>query len=189
MASFRFDDAGPWPLGEFPHLADLPGVVHAVTTREGPEFSTEATSTQTAAAAAAVAAHRGLAGAAHVRQVHGGTVLRVRTPGLVGEADALVTDTPGLAVVGRSADCPIILAAGRRDDGTAAVGFAHASWRATVRGITTAMIAQLRDAGVPDGQIAVAGMCTICRGERFWSWRAQGERAGRFAGVIGVSVR
>ena len=172
----------------------------------------------------------------------------------MGEADALVTDTPGLAVVGRSADCPVILAAGRRQDGTAAVGFAHASWRATVRSITASMVAklrdelgvqpetiragiapsagpccyevgdevhaealdrlgpdadrffhragerrhfdlwaantaQLRDAGVPAAQIFGSGLCTICRGERFWSWRAQGERAGRFAGVIGVASR
>jgi len=251
MVPFRFDESGPWPLGRFPGLDDLPGVVHGVTTREGPSFGTDARSGQTARAAAAAAQALGLAAVAWVKQVHGDTVLRVREPGLAGEADALVTDTPGLAILGRSADCPLVLAAGRRADGTAAVGFAHASWRSTVRGITAAMLARLRDdlgvdlatvaagigpsagpccyevgdevrdealarlgdpaarffarggerwrfdlwtanvaqlgaAGVPAGRIWGSGVCTICQGERFWSWRLAGAAAGRFAGLIGL---
>ena len=44
-------------------------------------------------------------------------------PGLAGDADGLVTDAPGLAVLGRSADCPLVLVAGRRGDGTRGGGF------------------------------------------------------------------
>jgi len=51
---------------------------------------------------------------AWVRQVHGGVVLRVDEAGLAGEADALVSDRPGLLLRGRSADCPLVLAAGER---------------------------------------------------------------------------
>jgi hypothetical protein len=251
MAGWTISDAGCWPLGTFDALRALPDVVHGVTTREGPAFGTDALSAATADAAAATAACVGLKAAAWVKQVHGGTVLRVDRPGLAGQADALVTDTPGLGVLGRSADCPLILAAGRRGDGSAAVGFAHASWRATLAGITAAMLdklafemgvrrdtihaaiapaagpccyevgtevrdaalaalgggaaeffqphggrwrfdlwaanlAQLAAAGVPRDRVALSGVCTICRGERFWSWRRQGEAAGRFAAVIGV---
>lgn len=251
MAPFVLALAGDWPLGSFPNLA-APAVRHGVTTNAGPVFGTDATSDQTATAAAAAAAALDLAGAAWARQVHGGTVLTVRTPGLAGEADGLITDRPGLAILGRSADCPLILAAGRRPDGTMAVGMAHASWRSTVRGITASMInrlrdelgvdptsitagiapsagpccyevgdevreearerlggdavrffasspaghwhldlwaanlAQLTDAGVPLDQVDNAAVCTICRGERFWSWRRQGAAAGRFAALIGI---
>jgi len=252
MDPFILDDHDRWPLGSFPGLAAVSSVVHAVTTRDGPEFGTDATSTQTSMAVQEVATALDLSGAAWARQVHGGVVLRVREPGLAGEADGLVTDVPGLAVLGRSADCPLVIMAGLRDDHSPAVGLAHASWRSTVRGITATVIARLRDelgvipgtvhagiapsagpccyevgnevrdealerlgngaarwffrvgerwhldlwsanlaqltaAGVPASQVWGSGTCTICQGERFWSWRSQGESAGRFAAMIGIS--
>ena len=251
MPPFVFDHAGPWPLGRFPGLAAVPGVSHGVTTRDGPRFGTVAAAPPTAAAADATAGALGLTGAAFAHQVHGGTVLHATGAGLLGDADALVTGTPGLAVLARSADCPLILTVGLRGDGTPAVGVAHASWRSTVRGITAAMLARLRDdlgvdmatvragmapsagpccyevgdevrdealarlgpgadrfflrvrdrwrfdlwtanlsqliaAGVPAGHVTGSGLCTICQGERFWSWRAQGEAADRFAAAIGI---
>lgn len=251
MSAWRLDDGGRWPLGRFDGLAALPSVVHAVTTRDGPAFGTVATAAATGAAAAEVAGELGLSLAAWVRQVHGGVVLRVDEAGLAGEADALVSDRPGLLLCGRSADCPLVLAAGERPDGSVAVGFAHASWRSTVAGITGAMVArlvgelgvvagtvragiapsagpccyevgdevrelavaglgagverfflpvggrwhfdlwganreQLVAGGVRADRVEVSGVCTICRGERFWSWRRDGEAAGRFAGVVGV---
>jgi YfiH family protein len=254
MTTFAIHESGRFPLGRFAGLAAVPRVRHGVTTRDGPAFGAEAVAPACAEAAATAADQLGLAGVAYVRQVHGGTVLRVRTPGLAGEADGLITDVPGLAVLGRSADCPLILVAGRRPEGSPAVGFAHASWRATVRGITATLIArltgelqvvpatihaaiapsagpccyevgpevrqqalaalgedaaaffipaadrwhldlwaanhaQLTAGGVPAEQIEQSRICTICQGERFWSWRAQGERAGRFAGLIGVVSR
>ncbi|HOX24612.1 MAG TPA: polyphenol oxidase family protein [Candidatus Krumholzibacteria bacterium] len=251
MSRFHIDDSARWPLGRFGALAGVPGVAHAVTTRAGPHFGPDARAAPTARAAAAVAAELGLAGAAWVKQVHGGTVLRAREPGIAGEADALVCDTPGLAVLGRSADCPLVLLAGLRADGTPAVGVAHASWRSTVRRITVAAVERMRDelgvdpatisagigpsagpccyevgpevrdealarlggggsrffapagdrwhldlwaanlaqlaaAGVPESRVCACRICTICRGERFWSWRVQREAAGRFAAVIGL---
>jgi hypothetical protein len=251
MNGFAIVPGSPWPRGQFPVLAADPVVAHAVTTRDGPDFGRVGTSTQTAHASADLAAALGLAGAAWAHQVHGGAVLSVRTPGRAGEADGLVTATPGLALVGRSADCPLVLVAGRADAGRPAVGMAHASWRSTVAGITARVIARLRDefavaptslraaiapsagpccyevgeevrdgarsalgpgadaffrrdagrllfdlwaantaqltaSGVPREQIEVSGVCTICQGARFWSWRMQGEQAGRFAGAIGI---
>jgi YfiH family protein len=43
----------------------------------------------------------------------------------------------------------------------------------------------LIEAGVPDAQIELAGICTRCQADRFFSHRANGgQPAGRFAGVI-----
>jgi copper oxidase (laccase) domain-containing protein len=43
----------------------------------------------------------------------------------------------------------------------------------------------LLEAGVPDGQIEVASVCTQCQSERFFSHRAnRGQPAGRFAALI-----
>jgi YfiH family protein len=254
MSGFLIEDRTPWPLGRFPVLAAMDGIVHAVTTRAGPDFGTVGTSARTATAAHEAARAVGLRGVAWVHQVHGGTVLVADEPGLAGDADALVTDVPGLAVLGRGADCPLVLMAGRRPDGTPAVGFAHASWRATVRGLTARTLARLRDdlgvdpatvtatiapsagpccyevgdevreealarlgpaaavffaprgdrwhldlwaasaaqlaaGGVAPVRVVASGVCTICRGERFFSWRRQGADAGRFAALVGVIAR
>ena len=258
MAAFTIDPipGAAWPAGRFGVLqatGAIGAISHGVTTRDGPDFGDDADTDQCAAAASAAATALGLADVAWVQQVHGGAVLRVGAGGLAGPADALVTDTPGLAILGRSADCPLVLAAGQRRDGSWAVGFAHASWRATVAGLTAAMLArlcgelavdpgtiraviapcarvccyevgdevreialaalgagagaffrrprpearwhfdleaanlsQLAAAGVAAARTATSGICTICRGERFWSWRRQGAAAGRFAALIGV---
>ena len=252
MGPFVLDNHDPWPLGSFPGLAAVSTVVHAVTTCDGPTFGTDATSAQTSQATRDAATALGLAGAAWAHQVHGDTVLRVHAPGLAGDADGLVTDVADLAVLGRSADCPLVLLAGLRADGSPAVGMAHASWRSTVRGITARVMARLHDelgvdpstvhagiapsagpccyevgdevrdealarlgeaaarwffrvgerwhldlwsanlaqltaAGVPASQVWGSGICTICQTESFWSWRRQGEAAGRFAALIGLA--
>lgn len=247
MSPFAIAEGAPWARGTFTALTALPGVVHAVTTRDGPAFGEHGDDPTSGVGAAAVAAALGVAGVAWSRQVHGGQVLTVDRDGLAGNADALVTATPGLAVLGRSADCPLILAAAPLADGWA-VGYAHASWRSTVAGITTGMIAalarlggdpqtitaaiapsagpccyevgaevrtaalaalgddadrfflprgdrwhfdlwsanlaQLAAAGVVPARVTLSGLCTICHGERFWSWRAEGTAAGRFAAAI-----
>lgn len=253
MTVLRFDGGGPWPLGRFPGLSELPGISHAVTSRDGPDFGTVGTTELTAQGSAALATAMGLAGAAWAHQVHGGNVLVVDRPGLSGEADALATDRPGLLLCGRSADCPLILVAGRASDGRAVVGVAHASWRSTVAGIATNLLAvlteelgaatssfraaiapsagpccyevgrevraaalaalgpgaadcfrphgdrwifdlwlanadQLVAAGLDPERLEISGICTICRGERFWSWRVQREQAGRFTAAIGISA-
>jgi YfiH family protein len=139
------------------------------TTAAGPDFSTPADQPEHAAAVAALAAAAGLAAGAWVHQEHGDKVARATASGLVGTADALWTATRGLAVVGRSADCPLVLIAGSDAAGGGRWAFAHASWRSTVAGITTRLLAALVADGLrPDRTAAViapsAGPCCYAVG-------------------------
>jgi copper oxidase (laccase) domain-containing protein len=43
---------------------------------------------------------------------------------------------------------------------------------------------QLIAAGVPDSSIHVAGLCTACHAEHFFSYRREGKRAGRMLAAI-----
>jgi YfiH family protein len=155
----------------FESLSTMPDLAHGITTSRDPDFGAAPPETPAHAALTADLAGRlGLAGIAWARQVHGGAVLRVETPGFAGEADALWTDRPGLGVMGRSADCPLVLLAGRRADGTALWGMAHASWRSTVAGITGRLLAAMVAAGLaPSGARAAvspsAGPCCYEVGE------------------------
>lgn len=47
---------------------------------------------------------------------------------------------------------------------------------------------QLESAGVPAGQIEVSGLCTVCRGDEFHSFRRDKEKAGRMLSAIGFST-
>jgi YfiH family protein len=125
-----------------------PDLVQGWTCDQGPDFKVPVDSPAMAVATGQLAEAAGLEGVAWTEQVHGGTVLRAENGGLVGQADALWTDTPGLGVVGRSADCPLILVAGSGPGGAGLAGFAHASWRSTVRGITGGLVQSLRKAGL-----------------------------------------
>ena len=126
-------------------LLDRPGWAHGWTTAAGPDFRSPPESPQHAAAVGNLTAAVDLDAAAWVRQVHGGTVLRADRPGCLGEADALWSDRPGLGVVGRSADCPLILVVG--NGGRPLWGFAHASWRSTVAGITSKLVTMMAGNG------------------------------------------
>jgi len=238
----------PFPLHTHP-LLGIAGIRHGWTDGTGPDFRTDPTGEDHARSASALLAAAGLPRGAWARQVHGGTVLRVDAPGPAGEADALWTDTPGLGVIGRSADCPLVLLVGSRSDGRPVWGFAHASWRSTLAGISLslarALVAegtaapslravicpsagpccyevgpevreafrgafgtaadpwflpgpdrprldlwravadQLVAAGVEPGRVRPTGICTIC-GSGYPSDRREGERAGRFAAVVGA---
>jgi len=80
---------------------------------------------------------------ATMRQVHGDDVVWAM-PGLVPEADALLTYTPGLAVLVRVADCvPIVLATEERD----AVGVVHAGRKGLVAGVAPAAAQIMLDRG------------------------------------------
>ncbi len=80
-----------------------------------------------------------------MRQVHGRVVRRVRAsleepP----EADGLVTDEPGVALLTRAADCvPVLLA--DADDGV--VGAAHAGRPGVAAGVVPAVVAEMRALG------------------------------------------
>ncbi len=45
---------------------------------------------------------------------------------------------------------------------------------------------QLRRAGLPDSHIEAAGLCSSCHPELFFSYRSEGDAAGRMMAVIGV---
>jgi len=129
---------GGWEVGVFRALDALPGVVHAVTTRRG--LDAAVAKSDPASAARRLAERLGLDGVAFSRQVHAAGILRVRSGGLAGEADALVTDTPSLGVMGLSADCPLILVA---DSAGPGVAVAHASWRGTMQSLAAGLVEAL----------------------------------------------
>lgn len=127
---------------------DAGGWRHGWTTSAGPDFRGDPAGAPMATAMADLCRAALVPAAAWVRQVHGGAVLRAGGPGLAGPADALWTTESGLATVGRGADCPLVLVGGRREDGGAVWGFAHASWRSTVAGITPALVAAMAAGGL-----------------------------------------
>jgi YfiH family protein len=84
---------------------------------------------------------------AFASQVHGRAVVRLEGPPKgeqpVGEADALITDQPGIGLVCQTADCtPILL----YDPDHHAVAAIHSGWRGTVKNIIQATIAAMADA-------------------------------------------
>ena len=133
---FHFVD-GPdgWTVGRFDVLAALDSVAHAVTTRRGPTLPVKACPDD--AAVDEIARGLELDGMAYCEQVHGNAVLPVCEAGLAGQGDAMVTNEVSLGLLGRSADCPLILLA---DPVSGAVGMAHASWRGTVSRIATKLV-------------------------------------------------
>jgi purine-nucleoside/S-methyl-5'-thioadenosine phosphorylase / adenosine deaminase len=82
--------------------------------------------------------------AAFLKQVHGAAVIHASAGGLAGNADAIVTVTPGLPIAVFSADCvPLLLydPDGRR------LAAAHAGWRGTVQSVARAAVEALTAAG------------------------------------------
>lgn len=147
-----------WLVGRFGALEAV-GVPHLVTTREGPDI--QQLRHDPTVAGWEIARVLGLEGAAFLEQVHGGEVLATEQGGCAGRADGLVTAKTRLALLGKSGDCPIILIADRC--GTA-VGFAHASWRATVAGIVPTVVRRMTDLGCRPGDLVAcigpsAGPC------------------------------
>jgi len=141
-----------WLVGRFAALEAV-GVAHLVTTRQGPDV--DQVHHDPAAAGRQIAPVLGLNDVAFLKQVHGGDVLVCRQGGQAGLADGLVTTARGLALMGKSGDCPIVLMA---DQHGRAVGFAHASWRATVAGITLAVVGRMVELGCEPGDL-VACVC------------------------------
>ena len=78
---------------------------------------------------------------ARLQQIHSDVSFVAHEAGCVGEGDALVTRTPGVAVSIRTADCfPILLA----DPETRAVAAIHAGWRGTAAGVVRASLERMR---------------------------------------------
>lgn len=73
-------------------------------------------------------------------QVHGAEVLAVdsyTSPGLVGRTDALVTNRPGVLLLTRHADCPVLLV---WDPVRSVLGLAHSGRRGSLANITHAVV-------------------------------------------------
>ena len=136
-SEFYFDRLpGGATIGRFGAL-DVPGLVHGVTTLKG--FDTVLAATDGGAAAMNFADVLGVDGAAWLDQVHGTSSIIVDSPGAAGSADGLITESPGLALVGRSADCPLVLVS---DSGGGVVGMFHAGWRGATAGMGMEFIRQ-----------------------------------------------
>jgi len=76
------------------------------------------------------------------KQVHGAHVITVTEPGFAGEGDALVTQTPGLMLGIKTADCLPILMVDLKHRTVAAV---HAGWRGTAQGIVRGAISRMSE--------------------------------------------
>lgn len=90
------------------------------------------------------------------RQIHSGTAIIAETSWAredAPEADAIVTNTPGLAIGVLAADCAPVLFA---DMATRVVGAAHAGWRGAVSGILEATIEAMESVGARRGNIRAA---------------------------------
>ncbi len=95
-----------------------------------------------------------------VKQVHGTMVHRVSAPApgpSTIEADALVTDRPGIALGVLSADCaPLLLA----DSEAGVIGAAHAGWRGALAGVADRLVEAMIKMGAEVGRITAAvGPC------------------------------
>ena len=81
-----------------------------------------------------------------VNQVHGGHIVRVDDRNYrsikSAQADAMITNTPGLAIGVETADCvPILL----YDPDVPVIAAVHAGWRSTVRKIVQMTVGKMRD--------------------------------------------
>lgn len=141
------------PLLRFSSLAAWPGLVHAVSTRQGGvstgSYASLNLSTSTGDSRENVDAnHHRLAAALNVPrerltttwQVHGTLVMQATSDNqgvMISQADGIVTDTPELPLTQRYADCtPLLIYDPRRH----AIGLGHAGWRGTVAGMARALV-------------------------------------------------
>lgn len=83
-------------------------------------------------------------------QVHGKTCLSVDAPWPLlqrPEADAFVTDKPGIGLGILTADCVPVLFYGEKADGSPVIGAAHAGWKGAVGGVLESTVAGMLACG------------------------------------------
>jgi polyphenol oxidase len=93
-------------------------------------------------------------------QIHSAKVITVAAPWEIGEspeADAMVTNLPGLALGMLTADCaPVLLA----DAKAGVIGAAHAGWKGALDDVVESTVAAMEKLGAARGRIAAAsGPC------------------------------
>ncbi|MEX2601544.1 MAG: peptidoglycan editing factor PgeF [Balneolaceae bacterium] len=174
------------------------------------------------------------------RQVHGSQVNEVHRGGVYPDTDALLTDTPGLALGIQVADCAAVLIA---DPVRRVVAAVHAGWRGALDEIVPKtvermasgyrsqpedlrvyispaicqkffevgeevssrfpprfvdnhfgrkphvdlkgfIVSQLAGAGVKEGHVQVDQGCTWLDRDRFYSYRREGDQAGRMLAMV-----
>ncbi|CAK0755900.1 Purine nucleoside phosphorylase DR_1966 [uncultured Gammaproteobacteria bacterium] len=93
-------------------------------------------------------------------QIHSAEVVTVREPWSVDarpQADALVTDRPGLTLGILTADCAPVLFA---DAHAGVIGAAHAGWKGALNGVVEATITRMAELGARrDRVVAMVGPC------------------------------
>jgi YfiH family protein len=120
-------------------------------------------------------------GVATASQVHGDVVLEAEAGGARGEADALWTRRPGVAVGVRTADClPILL----EDAERGLVAAVHAGWRGVVSEIVVRAVEQLERAGARRDALRVAIGPAIQR----CCFEVDGDLPTRFERAFGAEV-
>lgn len=96
----------------------------------------------------------------NVHQVHSAKVVTVTAPWQIGhgpQADAMVTDIPGIALGILTADCAPVLFA---DAEARVIGAAHAGWKGALEGVLESAIAAMERLGARRGRIVAAiGPC------------------------------
>lgn len=94
-------------------------------------------------------------------QVHGDLCLKVSQPHKDRpQADAQVTDVPGLAISVLTADCAPVLFHGKKGDGSPVIGAAHAGWKGALGGILESTVYKMEEYGVKAETIRAAiGPC------------------------------
>ncbi len=81
-------------------------------------------------------------GWAFVRQIHSSIVIEATRDGLLGEADTIITQKPGLPIAVATADCvPLVIEAEN------ATGIVHAGWRGAAAGSVSVALEALSAAG------------------------------------------
>ena len=92
------------------------------------------------------------------RQVHGNTVRavgRAERGNHLPDCDALISNTPGVVLLQRHADCPPVFVL---DPQRRAVGVAHSGWRGTLSNVAGAMVRAMQDAYGSAPEALVAGI-------------------------------
>ncbi len=88
-------------------------------------------------------------------QVHGNTAVHAQTDWQTNrpQADAMVTDTPGLILGILTADCTPVLF---EDADAGVIGAAHAGWQGALKGVTDSTIALMEKLGASRDRISAA---------------------------------